>query len=187
MPLTIKQISETINYMDDTYDANFGNWIRNEDNSKIVGSNLKRYIDNYRESETITVIKWIVKDWTLRSIILLARKLIMEDIVGMSAEAYTKRIRILSGLVYTWNPIFISEFLLASTSEMTVAQKTEFMAGILGVFESKKLGEVLSQLEAKIDGPTKKELIKKFKETIYIATNDQLKRRSSMLEAYRIM
>lgn len=187
MPLTLKQIDDTIQYMDDAYDANFGNWIRNEDNCKIVGSNLRRYLDCYRESEFITVLKWIVKDWTLRSIIILAKKLIMDEIVGMSTEAYTSRVRVLSGLVYTWNPIFISEFLLASTAELTVTQKTDFMAHILGVFDSKKLGEILSQIETKIDVVTKRELVKKFKESIYIATKDQLERRNSMLEAYRIM
>lgn len=187
MPLKLKQIEDTIIYMDETYDANFGNWIRNEDNCKIVGCNLKRYVDSYRESEFITVLKWVVKDWTLRSIILLSKKLILEDLVGMGEEAYAKRVRILSGLVYTWNPIFIAEFLLAGTAELTVAQKTDFMVHLLGVFDSKKLSEILSQLESKIDVQTKRELVRKFKDSIYMDVKDEWKRRNSMLEAYNIM
>ncbi|ELA41135.1 uncharacterized protein VICG_01834 [Vittaforma corneae ATCC 50505] len=187
MPLTLKQIDETILFMDKTYDANFGNWIRNEDNCKIVGCSLKKYLECYRESEFITVLKWIVKDWTLKSIILLSKKLILEDIIGMGIEAYTKRIRVLSGLIFTWNPIFISEFILACTVELTVTQKTDFMVSILNVFDSKKLSEILSQIESKIDVQTKKELVRKFKDSVYLETKDQWKRRGSMLEAYNIM
>lgn len=187
MPLTLNQIEDTIMFMDKTYDANFREWIRNEDNCKLVGSNLKKYIDCYRESEFITVLKWIVKDWTLRSIIVLSKKLVIESLIGMERELYTKRVRILSGLIFTWNPIFISEYVLASTVELTVGQKTDFMACLLNVFDSKKLSEILSQIESKIDVSTKKELVKKFKDSIYYETNDQWKRRGSILEAYNIM
>jgi len=187
MPLSLKQIDDTIFFMDSTYDANFGNWIRNEDNCKIVGSNLRKYVESYRESEFITVLKWIVKDWTLRSIILLTKKLVLEDLVGMSHEAYARRVRILSGLIFTWNPIFISEFVLANTAELTVGQRTDFMVCVLNVFDSKKLGEILAQVESKIDSVTKRELVKKFKGAVYLETKDQWKRRNSMLEAYNIM
>ena len=82
MALCLKKIEQSINLMDETFDANFGDWIRNEDNCKIVGSNLKRYIEKYKISDFITVVKWIVKDWTLKSIILFSKKLIVDDLLS---------------------------------------------------------------------------------------------------------
>lgn len=187
MALTIKQISETIRFMDETYDANFEEWIKNEDNCKIVGCNLKKYIESYRESEFITVVKWIVKEWTLKSIILFAKKMIVDDLCSISAELYARKAKILSGLIYTWSPIFTCEFLLSCTNELTISQQTDFIVCVLNVFDSKKLSEILSQIEGKVDVQTKKELIRKFKGPIYSISKDQWKRTSSMLESYNIM
>lgn len=186
MPLSLKQIEDTINFMDSTYDANFGNWIRNEDNCKIVAGNLKKYIECYRESEFITVLKWIVKEWTLRSIIVLTKKLFIEDLGAVTPEDYTRRIRILSGLVFTWSPLFISEFLLANTVEMRPIPRTDFMAGVLNVFDSAKLGDILGQIKGKMNVETQTELVKKLRRSVYLPTRDEWKRRSSMLEAYNI-
>lgn len=187
MPLCLKQIEDSINYMDEKYDANFSEWIRNEDNCKVVGSNLRKYLQRYRDSEFITVVKWIVKDWTLKSIILFSKKLILEDILSLNGEEYAKRIRVISGLVFTWNPIFISEFLLACSAEFTTSQKTDFLVCVLNVFDSKKLSEILSQIECKTDSSVKTELARKFRDTIYGRSGDKWKRTSSMLEAYNII
>lgn len=187
MSLCLKQIDESIEFMDKKYDANFCQWIRNEDNCKIVGTNLKKYLSKYRDSEVITVVKWIVKDWTLKSIILLSKKMILEGILSLNGEEYSKRVRVLSGLIYTWNPIFISEFLLASTAEFTKSQKTDFLVCVLNVFDSKKLSEILSQIECRTDPEVKKELAKKFKDSIYSHSGDRWKRTSSMLEAYNLI
>lgn len=187
MALCLKQIDESIDYMDRTYDANFCQWIRNEDNCKIVGNNLKKYFSCYRDSEFITVVKWIVKDWTLKSIILFSKKLILEDLLSLNSEAYAKRVRVLSGLIYTWNPIFISEYLLACSAEFTNSQKTDFLVCVLNVFESKKLSEILTQIECKTDSAIKKELALKFKDSIYSQSGDRWKRTGSMLEAYNLI
>lgn len=160
MPLTLKQITETINFMDETYDANFEEWIKNEDNCKIVGCNLKKYIESYRESDFIIVVKWIVKDWTLKSIIIFSKKMIIEDLHVSSPELYTRKVKILSGLIYTWSPIFTSEFLIACTTELTTTQRIDFMASALSVFDSKKLAEILSQLESKLDAQSKKDQLR---------------------------
>lgn len=187
MPLTLKQITETISFMDEKYDANFEDWIKNEDNCKIVGCNLKKYIESYRESEFITVVKWVVKDWTLKSIIIFSKKMIIEDLFVASPELYARKVKILSGLIYTWSPIFTSEFLIACTAELTSSQRIDFMVCVLSVFDSKKLSEILSQLENKLDPQTKKDLVKKFKDSIYSPNSNQWKRTSSMLESYNIM
>jgi hypothetical protein len=187
MPLTLKQISETIGFMDETYDANFEEWIKNEDNCKIVGCNLKKYIESYRESEFITVVKWIVKDWTLKSIIIFSKKMIIEDLHVSNPEMYARKVKILSGLIYTWSPIFTSEFLIACTAELTTTQRIDFMVSSLSVFDSKKLAEILSQLENKLDTQSKNDLVKKFKDSIYNTNNNPWKRTGSMMESYNIM
>lgn len=187
MGLCLKKIEQTISMMDETYDANFGEWIKNEDNCKVVGLNLKKYIEKYKPSDFITVVKWIVKDWTLKSIILFSRKLIIEDLTHKTLEEYNVRIKILSGLVYTWNPIFISEFLLASTGEFTNDRKAEFFVALLRVFESRKLSEILAQIENKTDPELRNELIKRFKEGIYKHSDDAMKRTNSLVDAYNLI
>lgn len=186
MGLCLKKIEQTINLMDETYDANFGAWIKNEENCKVVGLNLKKYIEKYKTSDFITVVKWVVKDWTLKSIILFSRKLIIDDLQGRTSEEYITRIKILSGLVYTWNPIFIAEFLLATSTELTVDKRAEYFVEMLQVFESKKLAEILTQIENKTEEEVRNELVKRFKEGIYKNTKDQWKRTGSLLDAYKL-
>lgn len=187
MPLTLKQIDDTIEYMDKTYDANFCQWIKNEDNCKIVGNNLKKYLGSYRDSEFITVIKWVVKDWTLKSIIIFSKKLFIEDICDIDPDQYAKRIKIISGLVYTWGPMFVSEFLLTCSVDMSKDQKTDFLVCVLNVFESKKLAEILLEIESKTDLETKMEIVDKFENKIYKNTSDRWRRTDSMLDAYRLV
>lgn len=187
MARSLKQIDETIDYMDKTYDANFCQWIKNEDNCKIVGNNLKKYLKSYKDSEFITVIKWVVKDWTLKSIIIFSKKLFLEDILELDQEQYAKRIKIISGLIYTWGPMFISEFLLTCTSEMKKNQKTDFLVNVLNIFDTKKLTEILIEIENKTDCDTKREIENKFENSIYKNTCDKWKRTSSMMDAYNLM
>ena len=187
MALCLKKIEKSISQMDEMYDANFGEWIRNEDNCKIVGSNLKRYIEKYKISEFITVVKWIVKDWTLKSIILFSKKLILDDLFTKTSEEYTRRIKIISGFIYTWNPIFISEFLMATAVDLTIEKRADFFVGIMSVFETKKLSEILSQIEGKTDQEMKNVLVKRFKDSIYQPTNDKWKRTSSLVDAFNLI
>lgn len=209
MALCLKKIETSVSAMDETYDANFGEWIRNEDNCKIVGSNLKRYVDKYKVSDFITVVKWIVKDWTLKSIILFSKKLIIDGLASRAmdkgsiqnrtstenlhgesytdTEEYTRRIKILSGFIYTWNPIFISEFLMASTADFPLEIKAEFYIGILDAFENKKLSDILSQIEEKTDQELKDLLAKKFKDDIYRLTDDKWKRTNSLIDAFNLI
>ncbi|KAF9764232.1 hypothetical protein NGRA_0721 [Nosema granulosis] len=180
-------------YMDDTYDANFGEWIRNEDNSRIVAYNMKKYIDSYSVSNVIVVIKWIVKDWTLKSIIIFTKKMLIEDIKALSfreadceKEKYYNRIRIASGLIYTWNPLFISEFILSTTKHFSVDEKTKFLKVLLDSLENKKLNDVLSHLNGKMDNKVRQELTKEFNIEERSKRKNQSKRSDSMIEAYNV-
>ena len=80
MTKTLESIEESIRLMDSIYDANFGEWIRNEQNCKVVGQNIKKYIGKYDDSDFIMVIKWIVKEWTLKGIMQFTKKFITDDL-----------------------------------------------------------------------------------------------------------
>ncbi|KAG5859976.1 hypothetical protein KMI_04g07870 [Encephalitozoon hellem] len=193
MGLCLEKIEKSISYMDDTYDANFGEWIRNEDNARIVAYNMKKYIDNYKTSDFIVVVKWIVKDWTLKSIIIFSKKMLVEDIKVLSfrrseedKEKYNKRVKIISGLIFTWNPVFITEFIVSITRSFGANEKCKLLVNLLEVFEARKLSEILSQLETKIEQKTWNELFKTFNEEAYKKHRPRGKRTASILRAYNL-
>ncbi|KAI4291760.1 hypothetical protein PAPHI01_1034 [Pancytospora philotis] len=187
MALCLEEIEKSVSMMDDAYDANFGEWIRNEDNCKIVGANLKRYIDKYRASEFIVVVKWIVKDWTLKSIILFSKKLVVDDIFSHAPEEHARRVQIVSGFIYTWNPIFVAEFLLAVTMQMDTRQRVDLVSRLLNAFEPRKLSEILAQIEGKTDQETKELLVKEFASTIYKQTSTKWERTNSLVNAFNLI
>lgn len=145
--MRLEDIELTITRMDDTFDANFGEWIRNEENARIVGHNLKKYIETYPSSTFIVVVKWIVKDWTLRSIIVLVKKMIVEDI----KQNTDKKMEIIQGIVYTWNAVFIAEFMLSVTSGFSEEDKIMFCEKLCTEFSQEKLGEMMFHLESKVE------------------------------------
>ncbi|EPR78904.1 hypothetical protein SLOPH_1708 [Spraguea lophii 42_110] len=162
MALTFKKIGETVYKMDSTYDANFGDWIRNEENSRIIGHHLSQYVDEYSVDDIILVLKWIVKDWTLRSIILLSRKMIIEDLmINKDKKKILKRIDIIKGLVETWNSIFISEFIISVIKTFTNEEKTEFIKVLLSTFEINKRKDILYQIKPKVDSDIKLDINEK--------------------------
>ncbi|ADM11447.1 uncharacterized protein Eint_041600 [Encephalitozoon intestinalis ATCC 50506] len=193
MGLCLEKIEKSISYMDDTYDANFGEWIRNEDNARIVAYNMKKYVDNYKTSDFIIVVKWIVKDWTLKSIIIFSKKMLVEDIKVLSfrrteedKEKYNKRVRIISGLIFTWNPVFITEFMVSITRSFAANEKSRLLISLLEAFEPRKLSEILSQLETKIDQKAWNELFKTFNEEASKKSRPRSKRTASILRAYNL-
>ncbi|AFN82926.1 hypothetical protein EROM_041620 [Encephalitozoon romaleae SJ-2008] len=193
MGLCLEKIEKSISYMDDTYDANFGEWIRNEDNARIVAYNMKKYVDNYKTSDFIIVVKWIVKDWTLKSIIIFSKKMLVEDIKVLSfrkseedKDRYNKRIKIISGLIFTWNPVFITEFIVSITRSFGTNEKCKLLINLLEVFEARKLSEILSQLEAKIEQKTWNELFKTFNDEASKKSRPRSKRTASILRAYNL-
>ncbi|KAM0672051.1 hypothetical protein CWI42_042090 [Ordospora colligata] len=193
MGLCLDKIEESIAYMDETYDANFGDWIRNEDNARIVAYNMRKYVDCYKPSDFIIVVKWIVKDWTLKSIIIFSKKMLIEDLKALGfrktdddKSKYNRRAKIVSGLVYTWNPVFITEFVISVTRSFTPNEKCRLLTNMLEIFEPKKISEILSQLETKIDQRTWNELFKTFNADSFKTSKQRIKRTASMLRAYNI-
>ena len=184
MTKTLESIEESIRLMDSIYDANFGEWIRNEQNCKVVGQNIKKYIGKYDYSDFIMVIKWIVKEWTLKGIMQFTKKFITDDLFKSDKSLFSNKINILAGMIYTWNSLFISEFLLTKSSSFNVDEKCEYYYCILDGFDQSKLCEILLQMETKTDEETKEKLIEKFNRDIY---NVKKKRTGSILDAMNLL
>ncbi|TBT99710.1 hypothetical protein CWI38_1401p0030 [Hamiltosporidium tvaerminnensis] len=160
MVLHNSDIDNTVCHMDETYDANFGEWIRNEENARIVGCNLKKYINEYQIADFVVVLKWIVKDWTLRSIIVLVKKMIVDDLYRSSKTEYKRRIQLIKELICTWNPIFICEFILSVTKNFTVSEKVKFITHLLSSIEKQKSTDIIYHLIDKLD-PKVKNMIRR--------------------------
>ncbi|ORE00176.1 hypothetical protein A0H76_2059 [Hepatospora eriocheir] len=184
-------IEHSVTKMDNEYGANFMEWIKNEQNCKLIGSHLKKYINLYRESKTITTIKWISADWTLRSIILLSRVLLLDPPKSLNECDHTKYKksvpRIMFGCIYTWNPIFIGEYLLSVTSSLNNSEKSEILYQILNEFNSDKLKAILTVLDKKCNKELKILLLNKFKNRIYMNNTDKWERTDSFLDAMKFL
>lgn len=153
--LTLNKIAQTIIFMDETYDANFGEWIRNEENARIVGYNLKKYL-HYKIDDIILVLKWIVKDWTLRSIIILIKRMLIDEFNNL----YEKKIEIIRGLVYTWNAIFIGEMIISIIKNLKGDEKTRFVKRLLRDFDRERVDEMVKVIGGKVDVNVKKVMMK---------------------------
>ncbi|KAM0674549.1 hypothetical protein GVAV_002167 [Gurleya vavrai] len=149
--MKISDIENTVNFMDTTYDANFGEWIRNEENARIVAHNLKKYVCKYPNEEFITVLKYIVRDWTLRSIIILIKKIF--------DKKFLDNTEILQGLVYTWNSVFIAEFLMSIMKNLEIQDKIKFLRDFFIVFEYEKVYEIMAHMDGKIESKVKEAMI----------------------------
>lgn len=147
MALTLDKIESVITNMDETYDANFGEWIRNEENCKIIAYHLKKYIIQYPSHDFVVVLKWIVKDWTLRSIIVLSKMMMVADI----ESEFEKKIDILQGLVHTWHPAFISEFITSTCRLLDEPTKKIYIKKILENFETTRVQDILQEIGDKIE------------------------------------
>lgn len=174
MVLRLSDVEQNIKEMDTSYDANFGEWIRNEENARIVGYHLHKYIDFYSTSEIIIVTKWIVKDWTLRSIILLIKKMLIDELILNSFNMdfkyekmkekdyhmkFLRAINIVQGVIYTWNPLFMAEFLVSISKSFILSDKEKFLIKIFEGLESNKSKEIITYLDEKIE----KEILEKLK------------------------
>ncbi|KAI5151203.1 hypothetical protein ENBRE01_1969 [Enteropsectra breve] len=147
MKPSFSEIEQNIKEMDDKYDANFGEWIKNEENSKIIGYNLRKYIDRYSVAKTTPVVQWIINDWTLRGIILFSERLLSEDLVYKRGKAYAKRISILLSIMLHWNAIFIACFISSISSKLDIDSQTHFYTDILKYFSEPRLRDILVELD----------------------------------------
>lgn len=173
--LSFQKIHSSVVFMDETYDANFGEWIRNEENARIVGHNLEKYISIYDSDSIIVSIKWIVKDWTLRGIISLMKKMILND---LHCDIH-KRLDIAAGVIYTWNTVFVGEFLVAMIKSINANDDKILFAELLFKdFEIGKIEEVVKQLGGKLDGKIVNSMINR--------KNNKRRRTDKLSKAYTV-
>ena len=78
---TLRTVEEHIILMDTKYDANFGEWVHNCSNARIIGQSLQKYLDIYPSEKFMVVIEWIIGDWSLKSRIIFLKNLLCEMIV----------------------------------------------------------------------------------------------------------
>lgn len=155
MALTLDKIDSVVLNMDQTYDANFGEWIRNEENCKIIAYHLKRYILQYPTHDFVVVLKWIVKDWTLRSIIVLSKMMMVTDL----ELEFDRKIDILQGLVHTWHPAFIGEFITSTCKLIEDPMKKSYIKKLLENFEINRVQNILQEIGDKIESCLKESVL----------------------------
>lgn len=194
MGLELKDVEVTIFKMDSHYDANFGSWIRNEKNAAVIGHHLNKYIDEYSPCDFIVVLKWIVRSWTLRSIILLSRSMMLQDIQSMSNsrknDTYTQfrnRISILSGLIYTWNNFFTTEFLITFAKGLEIHQKCSLFVNTLSYFENERSRALIGLLCEKTEKRIKDVLLRAFLSKRAQKRHSKRKAGGDLLKAFLIL
>ncbi len=186
MEFSLKSVDDSVSKMDKIYDANFGEWIRNERNCRVVGANLRKYLSKYKPSKFIIVIKWIVKDWTLKSIIIFFQKFVIDGLGQKTSKEYKTRIEIIAGSIYTWNTIFISEFLSALTESFSNTAKADLYVSVLNEFENEKSLQILTHISNKIDSQLKALICEAWNHSVY-ANSGKPKRTNSVSKAFHIL
>ena len=155
MSLNLEKIESVISNMDETYDANFGDWIRNEENCKIIAYHLKKYVHLYPTHDFVVVLKWVVKDWTLRSIIILSKMMLISDI----ESEFETRIDILQGLIHTWHPAFVAEFIISTCKILDESIKTTYIRNIIENFNTDRVQNILKEIGDKMGSDFKESIL----------------------------
>ena len=166
---TMMQVSRNAHLMDMVHDANFGSWVKNELNVCLIATNIRKYIKEYSVPKIIIVMKWIVRDWTLKSIIKFLEKSIIIDMIFCNdvdeetEQSQFKMYDILSGIIFTWDAIFITEFLLSTSKRLRQSEAADYLGNMLLPFNKRKKNNILVLLEQKLEAGTKDEFLFRIK------------------------
>ncbi|ORD93808.1 hypothetical protein ECANGB1_1541 [Enterospora canceri] len=87
-------------------------------------------------------------------------------------------------MIYTWNSLFIAEFLTATSERYSPDEKCNYYHAVLGPFDRNKLSEILLQIEPKLDEETKEKLVNKFNKN---SNKNKGSRTGSILDAMNLM
>lgn len=206
----MEDIDNTVREMDDQYDANFGEWVRNEDNLKVVALNLKRYIKEYSEELIVEVIGWIVRHWRIRSTSHLLKELLIFDLfqeINKFKEEVKERalhhalladrdeekkrilsffdmkIRIIRRVMEGWNSLFISEFISSSLLEFSKEEGKIFLLRFMREFKHKEIAEILMKTDTGVDWELKVRILKNSKSGRAIGRVEESPSESPLLPA----
>ncbi|KAI5171166.1 hypothetical protein NEFER03_0568 [Nematocida sp. LUAm3] len=178
---TVADIEETIKEMDKQYDANFGEWVRNEDNLDLLSTNFKKYLYDYTEETFSEVLRWVTNSWTNTSKSILFKSLFIKDLFSDNpsnperTDLQSKKIRMVKNMTEKWHSMDIAEFMLMCMSDLT--GDTERQIYVLWMFEgvpSHKLTDIFVRIDKVLDWPMKVSIIKKNKILTQINPNSSI-------------
>ncbi|OAG29032.1 hypothetical protein NEDG_01171 [Nematocida displodere] len=162
---TVEDIDATIREMDNQYDANFGEWVRSEDNLDILATNLRGYLEEYTPETFAEVLKWITIKWKSSSRIFLLKLLFKEEVFKENHAASPKPTPrtniILKRVIDTWTNAQISDFLIEFLNGMGREEKRVFLFVIVENFTHQQLTEIFIRIDSIVDWSLKISIIKK--------------------------
>ncbi|KAI5179776.1 hypothetical protein NEOKW01_0239 [Nematocida sp. AWRm80] len=167
MKRTIEDIDATVKEMDCQYDANFGEWVRSEENLEIIVANFKKYLHQYTEQTFSEVLKWIVTGWKTSTRIVLLKKLLSKqlfrDNTPSQLESSRRIIRIIKSVIENWSPAQVSELIIEFLADMKKEEKRVFLLWLLEDFTHHKLTEIFIRIDNIVDWSLKISIIKNSK------------------------
>ncbi|KAH9385902.1 uncharacterized protein NEMAJ01_0798 [Nematocida major] len=167
MQRTVRDVDRTIKGMDKEYDANFGEWVRSEENVDVIAMNLRKYLAEYAEATFSEVLKWITEEWAVSSKILLLHKIfgkqLFRDNSALEMKSSRRNVRIMKGIIDEWGPGNISELIIEFLTGMQKEEKKLFLLWALEDFEHEKLTEIFIRIDTIVDWSLKISIIKKSK------------------------
>lgn len=161
---TVEDINTTIKEMDSEYDANFGEWVRSEENVEVLALNLKKYLNDYTESTYIEVLKWVTEEWQVISKIFLLKKILLPTIFKNNSceeiKESKKSIRMIKKFTAEWSPLNTSELIVEFIEGMQKEEKRLFLLWILEDIDHQKLTEIFIRIDSLVDWALKISIIK---------------------------
>ncbi|KAF7693712.1 hypothetical protein CDIK_2155 [Cucumispora dikerogammari] len=95
-----EEIENSISIMSAKYDTDFGEWIQNPVNCRLIGIEMRQYIEEYPLEDCIFVFKWIVRNWTFMPIVELCSNFLAEKNDKCNVKTSLKKISICQGIIF---------------------------------------------------------------------------------------
>jgi hypothetical protein len=157
-------VERNLRFMDQQNDANFTEWIRNEQNLGLSLPHLKRVMFDYGIDRIINGLKWLIYEWRLASIATTIKYLLIDDLwlnanphptdfdlahylsvagrcYSVSKAEFKNRVRIIMALVDGWNFEHVRELFhfICTASCITTGQSTFLLQALLLAFPEASL------------------------------------------------
>lgn len=169
-PRTSHEIETTVREMDREYDANFGDWVRNQENVGLISANIKKYVQEYTEETFAEVLRWITKKWHAVQQVALLKKLfhdeLFEENTSDNFQLLRKKLGILKNVMSNWSALQVSELLTEFLRDMKKDDKKIFLTEILQDYDQQKITEIFIRIDNLIDWSLKLSIIKQKKQQI---------------------
>ena len=152
-------VERNLRVMDQQNEANFTDWIRNEQNLTLSLPHLKRVMFDYEIDRIINGLRWLIYEWKLASIATAIKYLLIDDIwtmlkhnptdfdyahyLSVAGQCYSitktdfrNRIRIIMALIDGWNFEHVRELFnfLCTASCISTSQSAFLLQALLLAF-----------------------------------------------------